>query len=219
VLGETFCLHVKRLAPNYHLPMPALTDKEVSTYLVFRIKTNELIHLHMLWLAIKDGHCGESIFEIGNQTIRETLRTVAMAWFSTIVDKNGLNIFPLWEKMFPQYQRRIALYRAAIQPELDLLRAFRDRAAFHAEPVFSKFFAPRKDMYDHIDKIIESIQHFLTLSKFLIKREHTADPDLQGRMLGIVFDTELKLECKIRGGWLVETNVIDRSSMFGTWRF
>jgi hypothetical protein len=34
-----------------------------------------------------------------------------------------------------------------------------------------------------------------------------------------VFDTELKLECKIRRGWLVETNVIDRSSMFGTWRF
>jgi hypothetical protein len=88
----------------------------------------------MLWLAIKDGHCGESIFEIGNETIRETLRTAAMAWFSTIVDKNGLNIFPLWEKMFPQYQRRIALYRAAIQPELDLLRAFRDRAT-NASPV------------------------------------------------------------------------------------
>jgi hypothetical protein len=114
--GELARLH-KRLAPLYHLPMP-LTDKEVSTYLVFRIKTNELIHLHMLWLAIKDGQCGESIFGIDNQIVRETLRTVAMAWFSTIVDKNGLNIFPVWEKMFPQYKKRITLYRAAIQPEL-----------------------------------------------------------------------------------------------------
>ncbi len=53
----------------------------------------------------------------------------------------------------------------------------------------------------------------------LIKREHTADPDLQGRMLGIVLDTELKLDCNIRRGWLIETNVIDRSNLFGTWRF
>jgi hypothetical protein len=201
------------------MPAQRLTDKEVSAYLVYRIKTNELIHLHMLWLAVKDRQCGESIFGIHNATIRETLRTAAIAWFSTIVDKNGLNIFPLWERMFPQYRRRIAFYQAIIQPELDLMRAFRDRSAFHAEPVFSKFFAPRKNMYDHIKQIIESIQHFLTLSKFLIKREHSADPDLQGRMLSVVLDTELRLDCNIRRGWLVETNVIDRASIFGMWRF
>jgi hypothetical protein len=68
-------------------------------------------------------------------------------------------------------------------------------------------------------EITKSIQHFLTLSKFLIKREHSADPDLQGRMLGVVFDTELKLDCNIRRGWLIETNVIDRSILFGTSRF
>jgi hypothetical protein len=55
--------------------MAALTDREISAYLVFRIKTNELIHLQMLWLAIKDGKCGESIFEIDHQIVRETLRT------------------------------------------------------------------------------------------------------------------------------------------------
>lgn len=126
------------------MPAQRLTDKEVSTYLVFRIKTNELIHLHLLWLAIKDGKCGESILEVDNQIIRETLRTAAVAWFSTIVDTNSLNIFPLWEKMFPQYRKRITLYRTAIQPELDLLRRFRNRTAFHADPSFSRFFAPRK---------------------------------------------------------------------------
>ena len=191
------------------MPAEGLTDKEVSTYLVFRIKTNELIHLHMVWLAIKDGKCGQSIFGIDNQIVLETLRTVAIAWFSTIVDRNGLNIFPLWEKMFPQYRRRIALYRTAIQPELDLMRAFRDRTAFHAEPVFTKFFAPRTQMGDRIDEIIQSIQHFLTLTAFLIRREHTADPDLQGRMMDVVFNTELELDCKIKRGWLIKTNVND----------
>ena len=202
-------------------PMPAqrLTDKEVSTYLVFRIKTNELIHLHLLWLAIKDGKCGESISEIDNQIVRETLRTASIAWFSTIVDKNGLNIFPLWEKMFPQYQKRITLYRTAIQPELDLLRRFRNRTAFHADPTFSRFFAPRKDMIDHIKEIIESIRHFLFLSKFLIKREHTADPNLQGRMMDVVFNTELELGFTLKREWLIKTNVIDRTSIFGTERF
>jgi hypothetical protein len=206
------------IAPKLMAPQ-RLTDKEVSTYLVYRIKVNELIHLHMLWFSIKDGQCGESISGTDNRIIRETLRTVAMAWFSTIVDRNGLNIFPLWEKMFPQYQKRIALYRAVIQPKLDLLRAFRDRTAFHAEPVFSKFFAPRKDMLDHIKEITTSVQHFLTLSKFLILREHTADPDLQSRMLDIILNTELELDCNIRRGWLIETNLIDRTTLFGTSRF
>jgi hypothetical protein len=196
-----------------------LTEKEVSTYLVYRIKTNELIHLHFLWLSIKDGSCGDSISGIDNKVIRETLRTVAMAWFSTILDKNGLNIVPIWEKMFPQYQKRIGIYRKAIQPQLDLLRTFRDRTAFHAEPVFSKYFAPRKNVLDHSKEIAKSIRHFLTLSKFLMKREHTADPDLQGRMLDVIFKTELELKCNIRRAWLIETNVIDRSSIFGTWRF
>jgi hypothetical protein len=173
----------------------------------------------MLWFAIKDGKCGESIFGIDNRTILETLRTASIAWFSTIVDKNGLDIFPLWEKMFPQYQRRIALYRAIIQPELDLMRTFRNKAAFHAEPAFSRFFAPRKEMRDHIGQIIESIQHFLALSRFLIKREHITDPNLQSRMLDVVFDTELKLNCNIRRGWLTEANLIDQTSIFGTWRF
>ena len=201
------------------MPAQRLTDKEVSTYLVFRIKTNELIHLHLLWLAIKDGKCGESIFEVDNQIVRETLRTAAIAWFSTIVDRNGLNIFPLWEKMFPQYQKRITLYRTAIQPELDLLRRFRNRTAFHADPIFFSFFAPRKDMLDHIKEIIESIQHFLTLSKFLIKREHTADPNLQGRMMDVVFNTELELGFTLKREWLIKTNVLDRTSIFGTRRF
>jgi hypothetical protein len=195
-----------------------LTDKEVSTYLVYRVKVNELIHLHLLWLAIKDGQCGESVSGIDNKIFRETLRTVTMAWFSTILDKNGLDIFPIWQKMFPHYQKRIALYRTAIQPQLDLLRAFRDRSAFHAEPVFSKFFAPRKDVLDNVKDIVEGVQHFLRLSRFLIRREHT-EPNLQSRMLGIVLDTELKLKCNIKRSWLVETNVIDRSGVFGTWRF
>jgi hypothetical protein len=201
------------------MPGHGLTDKEISTYLVFRIKANELIHLHMLWLAIKDGQCGESIFDLNNQVVRETLRTAAIAWFSTIVDRSGLDIFPLWEKMFPQYQKRIALYRTAIQRELNLMRVFRNRTAFHAEPVFSKFFAPRKDMLDNVKEITNSIRHFLSLAKFLIKREHTADPDLQSRMLDVVFDTELKLDCKIRRGWLIENKVIDRENIFGTQRF
>jgi hypothetical protein len=33
MLGQTFSPACEKLAPHYHLLMPALTDEEVSTYL------------------------------------------------------------------------------------------------------------------------------------------------------------------------------------------
>jgi hypothetical protein len=74
-------------------------------------------------------------------------------------------------------------------------------------------------MLDHIKEITESIRHFLFLSKFLIKREHTADPNLQDRMMDVVFNTELELGFKVKREWLIKTNIIDRTSIFGTERF
>lgn len=86
-------------------------------------------------------------------------------------------------------------------------------------PHFLGFLLPEKEMFDHIRKIIESIRHFLTLSKFLIKREHTADPNLQGRMMDVVFCSELELGFTLKREWLINTNVIDRTSIFGIERF
>jgi hypothetical protein len=201
-----------------HTPPHRLTDKEVSTYLVFRFKMNELIHLHYLWFAVHDGQCGDSVSDIPKEQVLGSLRTAAIAWFATVVDKSGLDIFKLWHKMFPQYEKRIRLFHEQLQPHLDVIRRFRNKTAFHAEPAFVDFFEPRVRFQQNAKDIIAGVQRFLTLSKFLVKRELTSDPELYSRMLGAVFNAELKLGCSINRRWLVQANILD-SSVFKPQRF
>jgi hypothetical protein len=120
-----------------------LTDKEVSAYLVYRVKMNELIHLHLLWLSLAEGQCGDSFSRVPRDLVMETLRTAAIAWVATVLDKKGLDVFNIWNKMFPQYSRRIALFRSSLAPRLETIRRFRNKTAFHAEVSFVDFFEPR----------------------------------------------------------------------------
>jgi hypothetical protein len=195
-----------------------LTDKEVGTYLVYRFKLNELIHLHFLWVAVKDGNCGDSFSGVPREQVLGTLRTAAIAWFATVVDKSGLDIFKIWNKMFPQYQKRIAFFHSLLLPHLDLIRRFRNKTAFHAEPTFLAFFEPRVRFQDNAKDIIAGVQNFLTISKFLVKRELTAEPDLYSRYLDVILEVELALGCNISRRWLVQAHILDRS-VFETQHF
>jgi hypothetical protein len=194
-----------------HATAQRLTDREVGTYLVYRFKLNELIHLHFLWLTVNDGQCGDSFHGVPRDQILGTLRTAAIAWFATLVDRSGLDIFKLWHKMFPQYQRRIAFFHSLVVPHLDVIRRFRNKTAFHAEPTFEAFFEPRVRFQENAKQIGEGVQNFLTISKFLVKRELSAEPDLHSRFLDAIFDVELKLGCGISRQWLVQANIVDRS--------
>ncbi|MGA7770779.1 MAG: hypothetical protein WCA27_31655 [Candidatus Sulfotelmatobacter sp.] len=45
------------------MPAQRLTDKEVSTYLVYRIKTNELIHLYKLVNQLQPNQLQETLIK------------------------------------------------------------------------------------------------------------------------------------------------------------
>jgi hypothetical protein len=196
-----------------------LTDKQVGTYLVYRMKLAELMHLHFLFHHVYDGACGDTIDGIDSQLVLDTLRTCALSWFVTLFDPSGVNIFDLWEQMYPQYPWRLGVYRKAVEPNLQRLRTFRNKSAFHADRVFSKFFAPRVQMQEHRKQDAETLQRFLRLAIFLLKREHTVDPDLYSRILGVVFDMELALDCKMSRKWIIDNRIIDRSTIYGRRRF
>jgi len=205
--------------PPKNPPIKRLDDTEVGAYLTYRCKMNELVHLNYLFLHLKDGGCGERIVKVTTTQVMETVRRAALAWFSTVADKSGLNIFDLWLRMFPRYQRRITLFRSAVQFELDKVREFRNNTAFHANPRFAEFFAPRVVVMDDREEIVLAQQKFLKLAVFLLRREHWADPELQSRMLGVILDAELQKDCKISRSFFVDSHILDRDTVFGTQRF
>lgn len=196
-----------------------LSDREVGTYLTYRCKLNELIHLNYLFLHMKNTGCGEQIVKVPVAQVMETVRTAALAWFSTLADRSGLNIFDLWLRMFPRYQRRITIFRTAIQSQLDKIREFRNNTAFHANPVFAEFFAPRVVVMDDREEIVAALQKFLKLAVFLLRREHWADPELHARMLDVILDAELQKNCRIRRAFFIEAHILEREAVFGTRHF
>lgn len=199
-------------------PIRRLNDQEVGAYLTYRCKMNELVHLNYLFLHLKDGRCGERVIMVPSEHVMETVRTAALAWFSTVADKSGLNIFDLWLRMFPRYQRRITIFRRAIQSQLDKIRSFRNNTAFHANPTFAEFFAPRVVVMDDREEIAAALKKFLKLAVFLLRREHWADPDLQSRMLGRILDAELTKNCRINRAFFIDAHIIDRHVIFGVQR-
>jgi hypothetical protein len=196
-----------------------LTDEDISDYLTYRFKLNELIHLHFLFHALNDGSCGDSINGISKEQVLISVRTAAVAWFATLVDRRGLDIFKLWLKMYPQYQKRINLYRSLLEPHLQLTRRFRNKTAFHAQRNFVDFFEPRVRFLEKAKEIGKGVQKFLDLAIFLIKREHQCDPDFYSRILGVILDTELQLKCTINRHWLIEATIVNRSSVYGIFHF
>jgi len=192
-----------------------LTDKEISEYLVYRIKLNELIHFHLLWVELNSGDFGSSVGGIDIRAMLDSVRTAAMAWIPTSVDRKSLEIFRLWKKMFSQYQKRIELYQTAVQPYLDLLWRFRNKTAFHADPTFAKFFEPRVRLSAQVKEVSEAMQRFLRLAGFLMARENRVDPDLHSRILGVVLSAELTLNCRISRQWLIDSHIVDRNAIYG----
>ncbi len=200
-------------------PIRRLSDRDIGTYLAYRCKMNELVHLHYLSLHLKEGGCGDKIITITKAQVMETVRTAAMAWFSTMADRSGLNVFDLWVRMYPRYRTRITVFGSAIDSELDKIREFRNKTAFHAEQDFAKYFGPRVLVMENLDEIVAALQKFLKLAVFLLKREHWTDPDLQARMLDAIFDAELKNNCEISRTFFIDAHIVDRKAIFGTRRF
>src|SRR5262249_22317034 len=156
----------------------------------------------------------DSINGIPKHQVLSSVHTAAVAWLATVVDKSGLDIFKLWLKMYPQYQKRINFYRSLLEPHLGLIRNFRNRTAFHAQPNFVDFFEPRLRFLEKAKDVAKGVQQFLDLAIFLVKREHKCEPDFCSRILGMVLDAELQLNVKINRRQLIEANIIDHSSVY-----
>src|SRR5271169_3725802 len=118
---------------------------DLRRYMIYRIKLMEWLQVFLLWIGCKEGSVNPpNTMGHDGQDFQETLRTVLLSWLSTIVDthRDGLNVFDLWLRLYPQHSERISQVRAEIEPQLTVLRDFRDRVGFHADTP-DKYFAAK----------------------------------------------------------------------------
>jgi hypothetical protein len=147
-------------------------------YIVFRIKAVEFLDIGVLWQGLKRSEFLP--YTPVNRTVHDfawSIRTVILSWFALFIDKNGMDVIPLWKELFPKHASEIEKVWSEIKPFWGIVRAFRDRAGFHADKPHL-FFAARGDVIAQIDDVVTAIYRFEQLFRTLLKAEASELPEL-----------------------------------------
>lgn len=148
-------------------------------YLVFRVKAMEMMDLNVLHQAATSGKL--ELLNPGGRVTKDfadSLRTPLLAWFALVIDKQGLDVMQLWSELFPKHRNEIDATWARIQPALEMLREFRDRAAFHTDKP-RPFFLARHHVIANQVIVATALEEFWKLFATLLEAEVGELPDLE----------------------------------------
>jgi hypothetical protein len=149
-------------------------------YLVLRVKLIELFDINAMYQALI-----AQLITVPNPVQRApsdfaaALRTVQLSWFAILVDKSkdGMDAIKLWVELFPKHRAQIEEVWARIEPAWTKIRAFRDKAGFHADKPAAFFKSRREILGDQ--NVKEAIDDFHKLLGIILKAESEELPDLE----------------------------------------
>jgi hypothetical protein len=157
-----------------------MRKSSLRRYLVLRVKLIEFFDLNAVWQGINSQQ-----LTVRNPVGRipsdfaAALRTVQLSWFAVLVDKSkdGMDAIKLWIELFPEHKEQIECVWAQIESAWAIIRAFRDKAGFHADKPMA-FFKARNDVLLEQQSIDTAIEKFQDLLRVLLKAEANELPDL-----------------------------------------
>src|SRR5215471_12294884 len=142
-----------------------MREDALRRYIVFRMKAIEFLDLGVLWQGLKRNEFLP--YTPVNRTVHDfawSIRTMVLSWFALFIDKNGMDVIPLWKELFPKHRAEIEKVWSEIQPVWKTVRGFRDSAGFHADKP-RKFFAARGEVIAQVKEVSEAVAKFERLFK------------------------------------------------------
>jgi head-tail adaptor len=164
-------------------------------YLVFRVKVIEFFDL----AALRQGFIAQQftvptpVGRISSDFV-DSLRTIQLSWFALLVDKSkdGMNAITLWCELFPKEKGQIQEAWSRIDATWNIIRAFRDKAGFHADKPLA-FFKARNSIVAQQREITAAIEEFQKLLRVILKAEVEVLPDLEEALDDLLDDLETEL--------------------------
>jgi len=148
-------------------------------YLVFRVKAMEMMDMSLLHQAATSHKLGiPSTTGRVEKDFADSLRAPLLGWFALLIDKQGLDVMQLWSELFPKHRNEIDATWARIEPALELMREFRDRAGFHADKP-RPFFLARHQVIANQGTLATALEDFWILFATLLEAEAGELPDLE----------------------------------------
>lgn len=146
-------------------------------YLVFRVKAIEMLDIGAVRQAAESGNLAVAnpVGRLPSDFV-DSIRTPHLSWFALLIDKNGMDAIKLWGELFPKHRVEINETWTRIEPAWNIIRAFRDKAGFHADKPRA-FFKARREIVEHHQEIAQAIADFQKLFRTILHAEATELPD------------------------------------------
>jgi hypothetical protein len=186
----------------------------LQRYVIYRLKMQELLHYELLFLSLDAGEfCPENIMDHESAEFASSMRTVAVSWWVTFVDKNGLDVFDLWRELFPKHKAKINKLWKQIEPTWKVLVNYRNRCGFHADKPM-RYFAAKAGLLDNGKRVTKDMQDFITLSVFLMRKEEKEIPDLADAAEDLLLNVELKFGYAVKRAAFRKAGILPLSAKF-----
>jgi hypothetical protein len=89
-----------------------------------------------------------------------------------------MDVIPLWKALFPKLEKDIDDAWAKMEPVWNTIRAFRDKAGFHADKPL-QFFKARSEIIAKQKEVNAALGEFEAIQKKILKAEGKTLPDLE----------------------------------------
>lgn len=200
----------KKLSPR----AAELRRHALQRYVVYRLKLQELLHYELLFLALQNGEfCPKNVMDHESAEFAASMRTVAISWWVTFVDKNGLDVFDLWRELFPKHKAKIDKLWKQIEPTWQILVDYRNRCGFHADKPL-RYFGAKAQLLNNGKQVTKDIQDFIALAVFFIRQEEKELPDLPDATEHLLLDVELKFGNAVKRAGFRKAGLLPLSAKF-----
>ena len=158
------------------------SDEAFEAYLVYQFRVREFLQMYQILRDIQERKYSPE--RSGPECPATTVLTYVTGIFVSLVDtqKQALNVFEVWEALYPpDMQDEIIGVRKAIEPNLGIIRRYRNNVAFHANMSLKKYVKAMQDFRNHRGNVVAAIQQFLGLAEKLMN-ERGKIPDYESRL-------------------------------------
>ena len=168
--------------------------KTVRQYIVFHLKSMELLHLILLSLHLHEsGEYPRNALGHGVDRFKETLLSVTVSTFVSLCDeRSSTHSRKLWNELYPRHAGAIdRVWCRRIAPGEQIMKAYRDQAGAHGD-VPHRYFGAKRDLYARYAAVLSALNSYLSLSTCLLRRQKNEIPELNAEIESALLEIELK---------------------------
>jgi hypothetical protein len=154
----------------------------LEEYLVYQIRLIEALQCVQMVSDIVTGKYKpepENPRGSGPDEFRSTLFNLTIGLFASLMDPQdvAVNVFDVWVVLYPEKQQRILEVWKKIEPHIQLIRAFRNDVAFHANKNFRRYLNTRGLFEVKKAEMMPAVGEFWVLAGQLMREQSKALPD------------------------------------------